>query len=153
MAGNQEGGPAHEQPAGWHRDWLLIVLLGVVALETACALVVLAFVYPRFVALFKELGVRDLPLPTLMLMRVSHLLTSKWWIVAPVGLLIAVGIVGGVVWVRQRAIARGSWDRVGRPIIVGLTTAALVMGFVLLAQVGVSVLLPIVAIHGQLSSP
>ena len=52
---------------------VMIVALGIV-------LFLVTFILPKFIALFKELGVKEFPLPTLMLMKVSNFATSKWWI-------------------------------------------------------------------------
>lgn len=52
---------------------VMIVAVGIV-------LFLVTFILPKFIALFEELGVQEFPLPTLMLMKASHFLTSKWWI-------------------------------------------------------------------------
>ncbi|MGQ9732383.1 MAG: type II secretion system F family protein, partial [Candidatus Zipacnadales bacterium] len=52
---------------------VMIVAVGIV-------LFLVTFILPKFIALFKELGVQEFPLPTLMLMKASHFLTSKWWV-------------------------------------------------------------------------
>jgi type IV pilus assembly protein PilC len=67
------------------------VLVMIVAVGIVTFLV--TFILPKFIALFKELGVQDFPVPTLILMRISHFATSKWWlcIIIIVALWIAIG--------------------------------------------------------------
>ncbi|MCL6518594.1 MAG: type II secretion system F family protein [Armatimonadetes bacterium] len=50
----------------------------VVALIIVIGLV--TFVLPKFMDLFKDLGVKEMPITTLMLMNFSHFLTTKWYI-------------------------------------------------------------------------
>jgi type IV pilus assembly protein PilC len=38
------------------------------------------FILPKFISLFKELGVKEFPAPTLMLMNMSNFLTTYWYI-------------------------------------------------------------------------
>jgi type IV pilus assembly protein PilC len=54
---------------------VMIVAVGIVVF-------LVTFILPKFMALFTELGMTEdkFPLPTLMLMRASHFMTSKWWI-------------------------------------------------------------------------
>jgi type IV pilus assembly protein PilC len=52
----------------------------VMIVATGIVLFLVTFILPKFIALFEELGVEEFPLPTLMLMKASHFLTSKWWI-------------------------------------------------------------------------
>jgi type IV pilus assembly protein PilC len=54
------------------------VLVMIVAVGIVTFLV--TFILPKFIALFEELGVKEFPLPTLMLMKASHFMTSKWWV-------------------------------------------------------------------------
>ncbi len=56
------------------------VLVMIVAIGIVTFLV--TFILPKFISLFKELGMTDdkFPLPTLMLMRTSQFMTSKWYI-------------------------------------------------------------------------
>jgi len=56
------------------------VLVMVVAVGIVTFLV--TFILPKFIQLFKELGMTDdkFPLPTLLLMRTSQFMTSKWYI-------------------------------------------------------------------------
>jgi type IV pilus assembly protein PilC len=52
----------------------------VMIVATGIVLFLVTFILPKFIALFAELGVEEFPLPTLLLMKASHFLTSKWWI-------------------------------------------------------------------------
>lgn len=54
------------------------VLVMLVAVGIVVFLV--TFILPKFIKLFEELGVKEFPLPTLILMRISNFATSKWWI-------------------------------------------------------------------------
>jgi len=65
------------------------VLVMVVAVGIVTFLV--TFILPKFISLFKELGLSDdkFPLPTLILMRISNFATSKWYIM----ILIIIGMV------------------------------------------------------------
>jgi len=64
---------------------VLIVAVGIV-------LFLVTFILPKFINLFKELGVQEFPLPTLLLMKASHFMTSKWWICLIVLVLSWIGI-------------------------------------------------------------
>jgi type IV pilus assembly protein PilC len=66
------------------------VLVMVVAVGIVTFLV--TFILPKFIQLFKELGMTDdkFPLPTLILMRISNFATSKWYIM--IGLIVAATI-------------------------------------------------------------
>lgn len=57
------------------------VLVMVVAVGIVVFLV--TFILPKFISLFRELGMTDdkFPLPTLILIRISNFMTSKWYIV------------------------------------------------------------------------
>ena len=66
------------------------VLVMVVAVGIVTFLV--TFILPKFIELFKELGMTDdkFPMPTLILMRISQFATSKWYIM--VGIIVALTI-------------------------------------------------------------
>jgi type IV pilus assembly protein PilC len=64
---------------------VLVVAVGIVTF-------LVTFILPKFIALFKELGVKEFPLPTLILMNVSHFMTSRWWVVLIVVILSWIGI-------------------------------------------------------------
>jgi len=58
----------------------ILVFLG------ACTVTaLLTFVIPRFVIMFQSLG-QTLPIPTLMLIRISHFFQSYWWVLLLAGL-------------------------------------------------------------------
>ncbi|MHB0912426.1 MAG: type II secretion system F family protein [Armatimonadota bacterium] len=60
-------------------------IVAIVALVIVLGLV--TFVLPKFMDLFKDLGVKDMPMMTAALMSFSHFLTSKWYIM--IGILVA----------------------------------------------------------------
>jgi type IV pilus assembly protein PilC len=68
------------------------------------------FIIPRFISLFKELGMQEdqFPLPTLMLVRFSDFVVKKWWVV----LLIVIGL--SIAFMRFKATKTGKrlWDLV-----------------------------------------
>ena len=51
-------------------------------------LILVAFVIPNFVSMFDELG-QDLPLPTIVLVHVSHIVVGWWWL----GIVLVVALV------------------------------------------------------------
>jgi type IV pilus assembly protein PilC len=60
----------------------------------ACGIVVglVTFILPRFMELFKELGVKELPLPTQMLVNFSNLLTTRWYMLIGALVLLVVAV-------------------------------------------------------------
>ncbi len=68
------------------------------------------FIIPKFIGLFKELGMKeeDFPLPTLMLVRFSNFVTQKWWVM----ILILIGLY--IAFNRFKATKTGKriWDRI-----------------------------------------
>jgi type IV pilus assembly protein PilC len=62
-----------------------------IVMFVAVAIVVglVTFILPKFISLFKELGVSDFPVPTLILMSISHFLTTYWYIAAAIGIAFA----------------------------------------------------------------
>jgi len=52
----------------------------VMIVATGIVTFLVTFILPKFISLFEELGVKEFPLPTLMLMKVSNFATSKWWV-------------------------------------------------------------------------
>lgn len=66
----------------------------------------LVFVVPIFESMYSELG-GTLPLPTQVLINISDVLTSLWW-------LISIGLIGAVAGLRrwkQTEAGRAAWDR------------------------------------------
>jgi type IV pilus assembly protein PilC len=63
-----------------------------IVMFVAVAIVVglVTFILPKFISLFKELGVSDFPVPTLILMSISHFLTTYWYIAALIGVAFTV---------------------------------------------------------------
>lgn len=80
----------------------------VVALAIVIGLV--TFIVPRFLELFTDLGMKETDMPgmTVMLMKFSHFLTSKWWMA--LAILVAF-IIAFKMFVRTR-IGRRVYDRV-----------------------------------------
>ncbi len=81
------------------------VIVMVVAVSIVIGLV--TFILPKFMDLFKDLGVKDFPLPTMMLMGFSHFLTSKWYIMIA-GIIIFVIAFRAFV---KTDVGRRSYDR------------------------------------------
>jgi general secretion pathway protein F len=79
-------------------------LLSVVAV--ASVTIMMFFVVPRFVGVFADIGV-PLPLPMMILQRISNFLTGYWWLLA------AVVLLTGFYLSRYRNSAEGrlKWDR------------------------------------------
>lgn len=61
---------------------LLMALVGLLTI-----FILLTFVIPRLVTMFEDMG-QSLPLPTRMLVQISNLLTSYWWLIGSVALLL-----------------------------------------------------------------
>jgi len=134
------------------RDWLLIVLWVVAALLIGVALVVLTVIYPKSIALYEELGVQQFPLPTLVLVRASHFLISKWWVLAA---LLLLGY-SGLALVRRTSGGRAWWERTvqgNRRLKVGVAVAAMGLGLIAMPLIVVAWFLPLVAIRQQLAGP
>src|SRR6266850_99416 len=75
------------------RDALVSALIYPVLLTgvgAAAVVFLMAFVIPRFAAIFKDLGA-TIPLPTLILLEVSGIVQHYWWLLA---LLAAAGVLG-----------------------------------------------------------
>ena len=64
---------------------VMVVAVGIVTF-------LVTFILPKFISLFKELGMTDdkFPMPTLILMRISNFATSKWYFM--VGIIVATSI-------------------------------------------------------------
>lgn len=82
---------------------VMIVALGIV-------IGLVTFIVPQFMALFVDLGMKEsqMPGPTVMLMKVSHFITSKWWICL---LILGTFIVAFRMFVKTR-IGRRVFDRI-----------------------------------------
>ena len=88
--------------------------LVVVAMSIVTMLVMVAFVLPRFVTFFDDLGA-DLPLPTRMLLGFSEFMSTFWWLL----LLILIAMVVGNMAVSRNESARVKRGRIlmGLPVI------------------------------------
>ncbi len=80
---------------------VMIVAIGIVVF-------LVTFILPKFMDLFLELGMTEdkFPLMTLMLMRASHFMTSKWWLMA----IIVGGMVVGINRLRATKTGKRYWD-------------------------------------------
>lgn len=71
-------------------------------------LLLVTFILPKFMDLFKELGVKDYPAPTKLLMSFSNLLTSRWYIML-------IGTIAFVIAFRlfvRTKVGRRTYDRI-----------------------------------------
>jgi type IV pilus assembly protein PilC len=115
-----------------------VVVLALVILIVAAMLL---FIVPIFQRLYEDLG-GSLPLPTQLLINISSVLTSLWW-------LILLAVVGGVIgfrrWIATDA-GRHSWDafKLRVPIMGGLVRKVAISRFSrtfsVLSRTGVPVL-------------
>ncbi|MCS7172181.1 MAG: type II secretion system F family protein [Armatimonadetes bacterium] len=80
-------------------------ILAVVA--TLALLLMTVFIIPQFVVFYRELDVGDLPVPTQILMWVSLVIRSFWYVWIPA---LAVAIYGFLRWIRTPA-GKAWWDR------------------------------------------
>ncbi|MBM3472241.1 MAG: hypothetical protein FJX75_03075 [Armatimonadetes bacterium] len=135
------------------RDWLVIVLGMVAALLLGLALIELVVVYPKFIALYEEMGVQEFPVPTLIFLKVSHALVGKWW----VGALLLMGLASaGRLLVRRTAVGQRWWGQIRerrQQIALAAAVSGAVLGLVALPLVWLSLFLPMVSIHAQLAAP
>jgi hypothetical protein len=133
------------------RDWVLTVVWVVGALGLFATSCVLVFIYPKYIALFKELGVTSFPGPTRFLMRVSNLLASKWWagalliLVAGTALLIVRRTTAG----RERLAVIAQR---GRGVLMGLGLAVAVIGILGVPVAWVLLYLPVAGMASQLAA-
>ncbi|MDR7416831.1 MAG: type II secretion system F family protein [Armatimonadota bacterium] len=81
------------------------VILAVVA--TLALLFMTVFIIPQFVVFYRELNVGDLPVPTQILMWVSLMIRSFWYLWVPA---LALGAYGLRRWIRTPA-GKAWWDR------------------------------------------
>ena len=75
------------------RDALISALIYPVLLTSvgaAAVIFLMTFVIPRFASIFKDLGA-TVPLPTLMLLKMSGALGRFWWVLALAGLAVTLG--------------------------------------------------------------
>jgi type IV pilus assembly protein PilC len=82
------------------------VIVMVVAITIVILLV--TFILPKFMDLFKDLGVKEFPTPTKILMDFSHFLTSRWYIMI---ILVIAFVIGFRLFV-QTKVGRRIYDRI-----------------------------------------
>lgn len=115
----------------------VVVLFLIVAVLTG----MLVFVVPIFAEMYSDLG-GALPLPTQMLINLSGMLTSFWWLV---GLVVTGGVLGFRRWKRTES-GGTAWDafKLRLPIIGGLVQKVAISRFArtlsVLSRTGVPVL-------------
>ncbi len=89
-----------------------LALIGVITVGLVVGVV------PKFKAIFDQLGLKELPLPTAFLMWLSGMMTSQWYIL--LGMMIAV-IVAFIMWKRSRTGERQwHWFLLNMPIFGAL---------------------------------
>jgi len=72
------------------------------------------FILPKFMQLFKDLEVGELPAATMVLMNTSHFITSKWWLIAIILVALAVAVSQ---YVRTRSGKRNyDWLKLRVPV-------------------------------------
>jgi len=62
----------------------------VVCVATGIVIFLMTWILPKFIALFEELGVKELPLPTMMLKAFSNFLITKWWLCIIIVVVVAI---------------------------------------------------------------
>jgi general secretion pathway protein F len=119
----------------------------------AAIVILLTFVVPRFTSIFSDMG-EALPLPTVILLKISNGLTSYWWIIA---LCIAAFFFAVRRYLKTEAGAR-AWDkaRFRLPLFGRLFKEAVVSRFArtlgTLLQSGVPLLNALQIVRGTLGS-
>jgi type IV pilus assembly protein PilC len=78
----------------------------VLIFATGVVVGMVTFVLPQFVAVFKDLGITDLPGPTKILIQVSNFMTSKWYMVIGGTILLFVSFSQYI----HTRIGRRHWD-------------------------------------------
>ncbi len=78
----------------------------VLIFATAVVIGMVTFILPQFVAVFKDLGITDLPGPTRMLIQISNFMTSKWYMAIGGAILIFLAFSQYV----HTRIGRRHWD-------------------------------------------
>jgi len=78
----------------------------VLVFATGVVIGMVTFVLPQFVAVFKDLGITDLPGPTKILIQVSNFMTSKWYMVIGVAILVFMAFSQYI----HTRIGRRHWD-------------------------------------------
>ncbi len=95
------------------------VMVMIVAILIVTFLVV--FILPKFMAMFLELGMTEdqFPLPTRIMMGISHFMISKWWLCA----VIVFGLVTAINRIKATKTGKRYWDllMLKLPVFGGLT--------------------------------
>jgi len=78
----------------------------VLVFATGVVIGMVTFVLPQFVAVFKDLGITDLPGPTKILIQVSNFMTSKWYMVIGGAILLFMSFSQYI----HTRIGRRHWD-------------------------------------------
>jgi len=78
----------------------------VLVFATGVVVGMVTFVLPQFVAVFKDLGITDLPGPTKILIQVSNFMTSKWYMVIGGAILLFMSFSQYI----HTRIGRRHWD-------------------------------------------
>jgi type IV pilus assembly protein PilC len=79
----------------------------VICVALGIVIMLVTFILPKFMGLFKDLGVKDFPAATSLLMAFSHFLTSRWYVVL---LAVIVFIIAFRIFVSTR-VGRRAYDR------------------------------------------
>jgi type IV pilus assembly protein PilC len=113
----------------------------IMAMSVVVVIVLSWFVLPKFKVFFESLDA-ELPLPTRMLMWVTDFLTTWWWALGAVALLLALGVMAALRTERGRAARDRLLLRV--PVLGRTIQYALVERFcrILASMVGAGVALP-----------
>jgi type IV pilus assembly protein PilC len=78
----------------------------VLIFATAVVIGMVTFILPQFVAVFNDLGIKDLPGPTRMLIQISNFITTKWYMA--IGITLA-AFFTFTTYIRTR-IGKRHWD-------------------------------------------
>jgi type IV pilus assembly protein PilC len=80
--------------------------IAVLALSVVVVVVLTAFVLPRFETFFASLHAK-LPLPTRILLDISHFITHRWYVLAAIGLVLLLVVI----WMFRSTRGRATRDR------------------------------------------
>ncbi|HIE08724.1 MAG TPA: type II secretion system F family protein [Armatimonadetes bacterium] len=83
----------------------------------AITVFLMTFIVPKFIALFKELGVKELPLPTVVLMKVSEFLTTPKLVGPAIGGLIVLGLLFSFYIKTKPGRRQWDWFKMKIPVV------------------------------------